>query len=270
MDLDERPIGVFDSGIGGLTVLKEIVRILPDEDVIYFGDTARIPYGNKSLETVTKFAFQNTRFLMSRDVKAIVIACNTASAFSMENVQESFDIPVIGVIFPGANAAVRATRNGRIGIIGTEGTVGSRAYEKAIRKIYPQAEIFAHPCPLFVHLVEEGWASSKVAYMVAEEYLEPLKDHGVDSLVMGCTHYPLLKKVIGDIMGPDVVLINPAEETARALKTVLGEKKIENNKGREAVYKYYVSDNPDKFSRVGNNFLNSEISNIEKIDIEKY
>lgn len=268
--MDERPIGVFDSGIGGLTVLKEIVRILPDEDVVYFGDTARIPYGNKSLETVTKFAFQNTRFLTSKNVKAIVIACNTASAFSMEKVRESFDVPVIGVISPGANAAVRATRNGRIGIIGTEGTVGSKAYERAIRKINPECEIFAHSCPLFVHLVEEGWSGSKVSYMVAEEYLEPLKKHGIDSLVMGCTHYPLLKKVIRDIMGTDVALINPAEETARALKAVLEERKIENKQGRKAAYRYYVSDNPDKFSRVGNNFLDSEISNIEKIDIEIY
>lgn len=268
--MDERPIGVFDSGIGGLTVLKEIVKILPNEDIIYFGDTARVPYGNKSLETVTKFAFQNTRFLISKGVKAIVVACNTASAFSIERVQESFDIPVIGVISPGAQAAVRSTKNGRIGIIATEGTVGSRAYEKAIKNGYPEAKIFAYPCALFVPLVEEGWSGNKISYLVAEEYLAPFREENIDTLVMGCTHYPLLKKVIGDVVGSEVTLINPAEETAIALKEILYRSGLQNNSKREGKYHYYVSDNPDKFSRVGNNFLDNEISNIEKIDIEKY
>lgn len=269
--MDERPIGVFDSGIGGLTVLKEIIKILPNEDVVYFGDTARIPYGNKSLETVTKFAFQNTRFLISKNVKAIVVACNTASAFSIEGVQEAFDIPVVGVISPGANAAVRATRSGKIGIIGTEGTIGSRAYERAIKKSLRDAEIVAQPCPLFVPLVEEGWFSNKVSYLVAEEYLSLLKEKRIDTLVMGCTHYPLLKGVVGDVMGKEVILINPAEETALVLKEILMEKALENIEGRTSSYRYFVSDNPDKFSRVGNIFLDSQISNsIEKIDIERY
>lgn len=268
--MDRRPIGIFDSGIGGLTVVKEVMKILPNEDIYYFGDTARVPYGNKSPETVKKFSFQNTRFLISKNVKAIVIACNTASAFSIESVRDNFKIPVIGVIEPGARAAARETINGKIGIIGTEGTIASRAYEKSIKKVSPEAEIFAFPCPLFVPLVEEGWAGSKVSYLVAEEYLAPLKKAGVDTLVMGCTHYPLLKKVVGDIMGPNVKLINPAEETAIDLMQVLTQNGLHNDKDENSQYRYYVSDNADKFSKVGGNFLSREVFNIDKIDIEKY
>jgi glutamate racemase len=268
--LDRRPIGVFDSGIGGLTVVKEIMRILPNEDIVYFGDTARVPYGTKSPETITKFAFQDTRFLISKDVKAIVIACNTASAMALEAVQEGFDIPVIGVIKPGAHASVRTSKTGRIGIIGTEGTIGSKAYEKSIKKLYPEAELVGYPCPLFVPVVEEGWVDTKVSYLIAQEYLEPLREAKVDTLVMGCTHYPLLTKVVGDIMGSGVNLINPAEETAIELKDILMEGNLQNSSDNAPNYSYFVSDNPDKFSRVGSNFLNREISNIRKIDIEKY
>lgn len=268
--MDRRPVGIFDSGIGGLTVVKEVMKILPNEDIYYFGDTARVPYGNKSPETVTKFSFQNTRFLINKDVKAIVIACNTASAFSLGHVMENFKLPVLGVIDPGARAAVRETKIGKIGIIGTEGTISSKAYEKAIRKLMPDAEILAHPCPLFVPLVEEGWAGSRVSYMVAEEYLAPLKRAGVDTLVMGCTHYPLLNRVVGDVMGPDVKLINPAEETAIDLKQILTAFELQNDINEASKCKYYVSDNTDKFSKVGSNFLNSEVFDVDKIDIEKY
>lgn len=268
--MDTRPIGVFDSGIGGLTVVKEIMEFLPNENIVYFGDTARVPYGTKSAETVTRYAFQNTRFLLTKDVKAIVVACNTASAVSLDILQESFDIPIIGVIKPGASAAVKETVNKKIGIIGTEGTVNSRAYERAIKKLLPEAEIFAYPCPLFVPIVEEGWANTKVSYMVAEEYLKPLKDSNIDSLVMGCTHYPLLTKVVDDVLEHKVKLINPARETALELKNILIEKGIENSQETVAQYEYYVSDNPDKFKKVGGNFLEHDIINIKKIDIEKY
>lgn len=268
--MDNRPVGVFDSGIGGLTVVKEIMRILPNEDIVYFGDTARVPYGAKSPETITKFAFQDTRFLVGKDVKAIVIACNTASALALEAVQTGFDIPVIGVIKPGAHASVRTTKSGKIGIIGTEGTIGSKAYEKSIGRLYPEAELLGVPCPLFVPIVEEGWADTKVSYLVAEEYLSSFREAKVDTLVMGCTHYPLLSKVVGDVMGPDVALINPAEETAIELKEILMEKGLQNSSDNKPHYSYFVSDNPDKFSRVGSNFLNREISNIQKIDIERY
>ncbi|MCX7951017.1 MAG: glutamate racemase [Clostridiales bacterium] len=268
--MDTRPIGVFDSGIGGLTVVKEIMKILPYEDIVYFGDTARVPYGSKSQETITKFAKQNSRFLLSKDVKAIVIACNTASAFALDDVNAEFEVPVLGVIKPGANAAVRATKTGRIGIIGTEGTVNSKAYEKAIKKLFKEVEIFALPCPLFVPLVEEGWADRQVSYMVAQEYLEPLKKAEIDTLVMGCTHYPILTKVIGEIMGDEVTLINPAEETAIELKSILFENGLQNTTKRKPEYSYFVSDNTEKFARVGSNFLNKEIENISKIEIEKY
>ncbi|CCJ32961.1 glutamate racemase [Caloramator australicus] len=268
--MDTRPIGVFDSGIGGLTVVKEIMEFLPNENIVYFGDTARVPYGTKSAETVTRYAFQNTRFLLTKDVKAIVVACNTASAVSLDALQESFDIPIIGVIKPGAFAAVKATLNKKIGIIGTEGTVNSRAYERVIRKLLPEAEIYAYPCPLFVPIVEEGWANTKVSYMVAEEYLKPLKDSNIDSLVMGCTHYPLLMKVVDDVLEHKVKLINPARETALELKNILTEKGIENSQNVAAQYEYYVSDNPEKFKKVGGNFLEHDIINIKKIDIEKY
>lgn len=268
--MDTRPIGVFDSGIGGLTVVKEIMKILPYEDIVYFGDTARVPYGSKSQETITKFAKQNSRFLLSKDVKAIVIACNTASAFALDDVNAEFEVPVLGVIKPGANAAVRATKTGRIGIIGTEGTVNSKAYEKAIKKLFKEVEIFALPCPLFVPLVEEGWADRQVSYMVAQEYLEPLKKAEIDTLVMGCTHYPILTKVIGEIMGDEVTLINPAEETAIELKSILFENGLQNTTKRKPEYSYFVSDNTEKFAKVGSNFLNREIENISKIEIEKY
>lgn len=267
--MDERPIGVFDSGIGGLTVVKEIMRILPQENIIYFGDTARVPYGNKSPETITKFAMQNARFLISKGVKAIVIACNTASAFSIREIQENFNIPVLGVINAGATAAVNSTSNGKIGIIGTEGTIGSRAYEKVMKRLNSDVEIYGYPCPLFVPIVEEGWADTKVSHLIAEEYLKGFKEAEIDTLVMGCTHYPLLKNVVASIMGSNVTLINPAKETAIELKEILQLNHIGNNNG-SAVYEYYVSDNPDKFSRVGSNFLTKEINNINKIDIEKY
>jgi glutamate racemase len=268
--LDSRPIGVFDSGIGGLTVVKEIMQILPNEDIVYFGDTARVPYGNKSLETVTKFALQDTRFLKSKGVKAIVVGCNTASALSLKEVQDNFDIPIIGVINAGVQAAIKHTLNGKIGIIGTEGTIGSKAHEKEIKKLREDVEIYGCSCPLFVPIVEEGWAGTKVSYMVAEEYLKSLKEWNVDTLVMGCTHYPLLRKVVADIMGSSVTLINPAKETAIELMEILHYNGLNAESNSQTKYEYYVSDNPDKFSRVGNSFLNRDITNIKKIDIEKY
>ncbi|KMT22812.1 glutamate racemase MurI [Clostridium cylindrosporum DSM 605] len=265
-----KPIGVFDSGIGGLTVAKEIMNILPNEDIVYFGDTARVPYGNKSKETIKKFSLQISRFLETKDVKAIVIACNTASAFALQAVRENFNIPIIGVISPGARAAVSATRNNKIGIIGTEGTVSSGAYSKEITSIKEGTEIFSTPCPLFVPIAEEGWSEKKVSYMIAEEYLENMKTLGVDTLVMGCTHYPLLNKVVQDVMGDKVKLINPAKETALELLDRLTEMDLKNDEDVKGEYKYYVSDNSSKFIEVGERFLNREIDNILEIDIEKY
>lgn len=266
----KKPIGVFDSGIGGLTVAREIMNILPNEDIVYFGDTARVPYGNKSKETIVKFSLQISRFLQTRDVKAIVIACNTASAFALEEVNKNFDIPVIGVISPGAKVAVSATKNNKIGVIGTEGTVSSGAYSKKIREIKDEFEIFSTPCPLFVPLAEEGWSEKQVAYMIAEEYLENMKKSDVDTLVMGCTHYPLLNKVVQNVMGEDVKLINPARETALELKNILLNLGLENSEDKQGFYTYYVSDNAEKFIQVGERFLDRKIDHIAEIDIERY
>ena len=189
----QKAIGIFDSGIGGLTVLGAIVAKLPEENIIYLGDTARVPYGIRSPETVTRYSFENTDFLLAQEIKMLVIACNTASAISLEAVKEEFPLPVIGVLDPGARAAAAATKTRKVGVIGTEATIGSGAYEKAIMQIAPDIKVHSMPCPLFVPLAEEGWTDNDVAHLVAEKYLAPLRGRGIDTLVLGCTHYPLLK-----------------------------------------------------------------------------
>jgi glutamate racemase len=267
--MDNRPIGLFDSGIGGLTVLKEITEQLPGEDIVYFGDTARIPYGTRSKETVIKYVLQSFRFLMTKDIKAIVIACNTASALAMEEAQKEFDIPIIGVIEPGAKAAASITRNSKIGVIGTEGTINSQSYQRKIRKMLPSAEIIGVACPLFVPIVEEGWENSDIAYMTAKKYLLELKEHNIDSLVLGCTHYPVLRYTIDKVLEGKVTLVNPAYETAKALKVLLKENNLLSSKLDDGIQRFYVSDDPEKFKRIGGNILRKEIVSIEKVDIEK-
>ncbi|WP_427337814.1 glutamate racemase [Caloranaerobacter sp. DY30410] len=266
--MDNRPIGVFDSGIGGLTVLKEIMEQLPNEDIIYFGDTARIPYGTRSKETVIKYSFQCIKFLLSKNIKAIVIACNTASAIALEPAREKFDVPIIGVIEPGAKAAISATRNNKIGVIGTSGTINSEAYQTLIRNMDKSAEVIGVACPLFVQIVEEGWEDTDVAMLAAEKYLMELKEHNIDTLVLGCTHYPILRYTLSKVMGKGVSLVNPAFETAKAVKEML----ILNNMLKDSTdkpeYKFYVSDDPEKFRRIGGNFLRREIQSIEKVNIE--
>ena len=266
--MDKRPIGVFDSGVGGLTVLREIMEMMPYEDVIYFGDTARIPYGSKSEQTVKKFAYQCAKFLYDKGVKTIVIACNTASAVAIDYLKDRFDIPVIGVIEPGARGAVEATKNGRIGVIGTYATIGSSAYQNKIMEKMPEAEIVGIPCPLFVPIVEEGWEYSEVARLTARQYLAELMEHDVDSLVLGCTHYPILRHTIGQVLGEKVCLVNPAFETAKELKETLRENNMTKNDFVKAVYRYYVSDAPEKFRRIGGNFLKKEIELLEEIQID--
>ncbi|MFA7572395.1 MAG: glutamate racemase [Lutispora sp.] len=268
--MDRRPIGVFDSGIGGLTVVKEIMDVLPYEDIIYFGDTARVPYGSKSKETVTKFSFQCIRFLLEKGVKAIVIACNTASASSLDAAQQSFDIPIIGVVDPGAVTACKVTKTNKIGIIGTEGTVSSGAYEKAIYRIDNTVDMQLKACPLFVPIAEEGWQDTDIAKLTARRYLLDLKDSGIDALVMACTHYPLLENTIEEVVGKDIRLVNPAYETAKVLELMINSNGLKNENPREAEYRYYVSDNPVKFKKVGENFLHKPVGWVQKIDIEKY
>jgi glutamate racemase len=273
----QAPIGIFDSGVGGLTVAKKIFQLLPEEDVIYFGDTARYPYGPRSEEIVKKFSLQNTNFLLSQKVKFIVVACNTASALALDESEQDHKIPMIGVIQPGAFASVKATRNGRVGVIGTLGTISSGAYEKTIYKFNPRIKVYSVSCPLFVALAEEGYINRKATYLIAQEYLEPLIKRKVDALVLGCTHYPLLKKVISKIMGKEVKLIDSAEKTAVEVKKVLTQKGLlkranlkTQKSGRKPFRKFFVSDIPDRFVEVGERFLKDKITEVARIDIEKY
>ncbi|MDD3840927.1 MAG: glutamate racemase [Clostridia bacterium] len=268
--MDNRPIGVFDSGVGGLTVVKELMRQLPDESIIYLGDTARVPYGTKSKETVIKFSFQCIRFLISQNIKIIVIACNTASAIALEQAKKHFDIPILGVIKAGARCAVEQTRNGKIGIIGTEATVNSRAYDEEILKIKDDVKLFSTPCPLFVSIAEEGWSDTEVARLTAEKYLLPLKQKGIDSLLMGCTHYPLLKNTIHKVMGEDVNLIDPAVGTAETVKQILKQSDALCDKSTPCRHVYYSSDNGEKFKKIANIFLDRKIGRVKKIDIEEF
>lgn len=268
--MDNRPIGVFDSGLGGLTVLKEIMELIPTESVVYFGDNGRAPYGTKSKETVLKYTFQDIRFLLNQDIKMIVIACNTASACSLQTVKNSFDIPVIEVVEPGALTAVRETRNKKVGVIGTSATVSSGVYERAIHRLDGSIQIYSRACPLFVPLAEAGWWENDIAYRIAEEYLIPLKNEGIDTLVMGCTHYPLLQETIRSVMGPEVSLVSSAREVAKVVKDVITENNMARDKDIKPVYRYYTSDSVELFESLGNSILDTRIQAAEKVDIEKY
>lgn len=268
--MDNRPIGVFDSGLGGLTVLKEINRYLPSEDTVYFGDTARVPYGQRSKETIMKYTFQAINFLSTKDVKAIVIACNTATARALAEAQEKYDIPIMGVIEAGAKSAVEYTKNKLVGVIGTAATINSNAYNKAIEDMDSSVKVIGRACPLFVPLVEEGWANKDISSTAAHMYLDELVDQGIDSLVLGCTHYPILKRTIGEAVGMDIKLINPARETALKLKDILQENNMLNDKNEAANCKYCVSDINEQFSKIAGEFLKRDIKDIEKVEIQKY
>lgn len=261
---DHRPIGIFDSGVGGLTVAGAIQELLPGEDIVYFGDTARVPYGTKSKETVTRFSIENIEFLMTHNVKLIVVACNTASSLALDFIRRCFRVPIIGVIEPGAKTASSVTRNNRIGVIGTQATVSSGAYEKAIKNINPRSRIFTQSCPLFVPLVEEGWTTNAVARTIAGMYLGPLKTKNIDTLIFGCTHYPLLEGVIKKVMGRGVLLVDSAKEVAKEAETILDSGGMLNVPGRKAVYKFFVSDEPGRFVRIGRKFLKKRITCVKR------
>ena len=268
------PIGVFDSGIGGLTVAREIIRQMPMERMIYFGDTARVPYGSKSRDTIIRFSRQIIRFLKTKQVKAIVIACNTASAYALETVKKDLDIPIIGVIHAGAQSAVKATKNGKIGIIGTEGTIRSGIYETVIKEMMPQVKVSSKACPLLVPLVEEGLFHDSVTDEVTSRYLSELKSKYIDTLVLGCTHYPLLRSTVKRLMGENVTLINPAYETAIELKALLGKTDLlcdpETIDGAGEKYQFYVSDLAEKFTSFASAILPEQVKETRKIDIEDY
>lgn len=273
--LDNRryaPIGVFDSGVGGLTVAREIMRQLPEERMIYFGDTARVPYGSKSRETVTRYSRQIIHFLQDKGVKAIVVACNTASAFALEQIRPELSIPIIGVVRPGAKVAAETTKNGKIGVIGTEGTIGSQIYTETIREHRPDAEVIGKACPLFVSLVEEGWLKDSITVQVAERYLDSFLKSDIDTLIMGCTHFPLLRSTLRGILGDKVNLVNPAYETAQELKRLLKEQGLSNDGagGQEGLpYQFYVSDAAEKFKNFANSILPCEIEEAHLMHIEE-
>ena len=268
----DAPVGVFDSGVGGLTVAREIMRNLPSEKIVYFGDTARVPYGSKSKETVIRYSRQIIRFLQEQQVKAIVVACNTASAFALDTVREEFDIPIIGVIESGAKVAAARTRNKRVGIIGTVGTVGSGIHAQYLKKLDPEITVFGKACPLFVPLVEEGWLHDPVTVEVASRYLKELQDKDVDTLILGCTHYPLIRSTIRQVMGEEVCLVNPAYETALELGKLLEEQGLSSTgtEQKEFPYRFYVSDLADEFKEFANSILPYDVEMTKKIDIEKY
>ena len=279
----QAPVGVFDSGVGGLTVAREIMRLLPEEKIVYFGDTARLPYGAKSRDTVIRYSRQIVRFLRHKGVKAIVIACNTASSYALETLARESDIPMIGVIYAGAVTAVKATRNGRVGVIGTRGTVNSDIYGKVIKGLNPAIRVFGKACPLLVPLVEEGLLHDSVTDEIASRYLQELKGKYVDTLVLGCTHYPLLRSTVARIMGSEVTLVNPAYETAQELKQILSMEGLLNpgTPGREAGgetdgapasphHEFYVSDLADNFRDFASSILPGQVDSTQKIEIEEY
>ncbi|MGB9715851.1 MAG: glutamate racemase [Thermodesulfovibrionales bacterium] len=268
MNKKDRPIGVFDSGIGGLTVLKEITKEMPNESTIYLGDTARVPYGIRSPETVTRYSLENTRFLSSKDIKLLVVACNTASSVSLESIKKSISVPIVGVIEPGAKAAVRNTKNKRVGVIGTEATIRSNSYAKLIKSLDRDIEVFQLPCPLFVPIVEEGWTEGEIAIMIAEKYLKNIKDKYIDTLVLGCTHYPLLKGVISKVMGEDVILIDSAVEVAKESREILEASDLRNDRQEDGLMEFYVTDSPERFLKVGELFLGKRINNIDMVNLQ--
>jgi glutamate racemase len=269
-NIKQRPIGIFDSGVGGLTVTAEIMKRLPDENIVYFGDVGRYPYGGRSKETIISFTRQDINFLLEHQVKFVIAACNTATAAALETVVGEYDIDILGVIEPGAKAAINYTANNRVGIIGTVATISSDSYAKAIQKLSPDVKVFSLACPLFVPLAEEGYIEKEATRLIARDYLKTLIDVDIDTLVLGCTHYPLLKGVIGEVMGDRVRLVDSAEETAREAAAVLGAKGLLRPRGSEIIHKFYVSDVPDKFSSLVERFIGYHINNITRIDITRY
>ncbi len=267
--MDKRPIGIFDSGVGGLTVVKQVMKVMPHENIVYFGDTARLPYGSKSKEAVTKFSKQNVRFLLTKEVKAIIVACNTASSNSLEELQQTFAVPIFGVVEAGVGEALCSTQNKKIGVIGTAGTVRSGAYEKMICRQDETIQVFSKACPLFVPLAEEGWTENEVARLAAEKYLEDFMKEGVDALVLGCTHYPLLKRCIGGVVGEGVKLVDPAKATAKQVKLFLQEKSLLNLAEDTGESTFYLSDYTDMFYSICQKALKQGYMP-EIIDIEKF
>jgi len=265
MNNKDSAIGVFDSGIGGLTVLHQIIEALPRENTVYLGDTARSPYGTKSVETVLRYSFENSDFLVEKGVKLLVVACNTSTAIALSRLQAKLAIPVIGVIEPGVRRAIKSTKNKKIGVIGTEATIQSGAYTRALKAADPSVEVYSRSCPLFVPLVEEGWTDNQVVAMTVKAYLESLKQSGIDALILGCTHYPLLKTCIRKFMGSAVRLVDSAEETAREVAALLKKSALARKAGK-GVHSFFVTDAPDRFIKVGRRFLGEKVESAVRIE----
>lgn len=262
------PVGVFDSGLGGLTVLRAIRDRLPRESTVYLGDTARVPYGPKAADTIRRYALEATDFLVDKGVKAIVIACNTATARALPDIQDRTGVPVLGVVEPGGRAAATASASGRIGVIGTRGTISSHAYYRVIHRHRPDAEVFELACPLFVPLVEEGWTDDDVTRLAAQRYLEPLLEKGIDTLVLACTHYPLLKPLLSDLVGPGVQLIDSAESTAAALADLLSAAGLSNSREGQPGARYYVTDEAARFDLLARRLLGEEVDHLETVSVD--
>ncbi|MBP7527153.1 MAG: glutamate racemase [Syntrophorhabdaceae bacterium] len=262
-------IGMFDSGVGGMTVFKEVKELLPHEHIIYFGDTARVPYGNKSPRMVTKYALESALFLLTKGIKLLIIACNTSSAFALQILQRRMPVPVIGVISPGATEAVRHTKSGRVGVIGTRTTIKSTAYERSIRKLNAGMEVFSRACPLFVPIVEEGLEHDEIARLMAEKYLGDLRETGIDVLVMGCTHYPVLEDVIRQTMGSGVEIVHSGKETAKEAFKILEERDLFNKRGR-GKYEYFVTDSPESFREIGGRIVGEELTHVKSLKSLNY
>lgn len=262
---DQRAIGMFDSGLGGLTVMQQVVKRLPHEDVVYFGDTARLPYGGKSRETVVRYSIENTIFLIEKNVKIVVVACNTATSQALKKLQQIFGLPVVGVIEPGAQHAVDVTKNGRIAVLGTRGTIQSQAYQKAILEKNPKTTIFPIACPLFVPLVEEDCLDHPAARLVVHEYLKSLKDQDIDTILLGCTHYPLLKDLIRAEVGDKVAIVDSASCCADRVATLIADKGVGRDAGAQGEYHYYVSDDAHKFQALGKAFFGMPIAHVHEV-----
>ncbi len=260
----DHPLGVFDSGVGGLTVVRQIVARLPRERVVYFGDTARVPYGTKSREAVIRFSKENIIALLHHKVKLVVIACNTATSWALEELRETFPLPMLGVIEPGARRAVQATRNRRIGVIATQSTVRSRAYDRHIQALARGVRVYSQACPLLVPLVEEGWLDHPVTRLVAAEYLRPLKRQKVDTLILGCTHYPLLKPLLQELMGPQVTLVDSAEEVARETQALLDREHLRRTRKPTGAHTFLVSDEPRHFAAMAQRFLGRRLRSVRQ------
>ena len=269
MSAARQAIGAFDSGVGGLTVVQAMRQLLPAEDILYLGDTARVPYGNKSPETIVRYSLENLAFLNRHRVKAVVVACNTASAHALSRLQKVADVPVIGVIEPGVQAALAATRNGRIGVVGTQGTIASAAYQDLLRHLRPDAQITAVAAPLLVSLVEEDWLQHAATRMILEDYFAPMRRAGVDTVVLACTHYPLLKPLAQAVLGPDVVLVDSAQNAAAALARVLVERGLEASPdGKPGTITICTTDVPAQFTRLAERFLGGKVGTLSQVSVE--